>query len=220
MLSPLAVLVLAVLAGRIADGRWADFGPALHAPYGPPWIATTLILALAYGFGEEPGWRGFLLPHLGQRFGQVTTILLLTLAWGVWHGLMFVYRLPNAPVMMVGFFIGLLAGSIWLAWLYERTHSILVVALWHAVWNIVNIPALLVSEYGCGRAQHPGDGAGDYHQHRLVLAAPQARSKQPRGPVEVAHTRLGHAGCAAVRGDSPGRFLPRGPVIWRLKAPD
>jgi membrane protease YdiL (CAAX protease family) len=108
--------------------------------------ADHLVIALAYGFGEEPGWRGFLLPHLRQRTGLPATILLLTMAWGGWHGLMFAYRLPSEPLLVVGFFVGLLAGAIWLGWLLHRTGSILVVALWHAVWNIVNIPAMAVSD--------------------------------------------------------------------------
>jgi uncharacterized protein len=144
-LSPLALLAVAIVMGRLIDGSWPDFSPALRSPYGPGWMLVTLLIALAYGFGEEPGWRGFLLPQLSRRFGPIATTLLLTLAWGVWHGLMFTYRLPNEPMMMVGFFVGLLAGAIWLSWLYTQTHSILVVALWHAVWNIVNIPSLLVS---------------------------------------------------------------------------
>ncbi len=144
-LSPLALLAVAIGLGRLIDGRWADFSLLLRAPYGAMWIVINLAIALAYGFGEEPGWRGFLLPQLRQRRGLTGTILLLTLAWGGWHGLMFTYRLPSAPLLVIGFFVGLLAGAVWLAWLYWQTRSILAVALWHAVWNIVNIPATQVS---------------------------------------------------------------------------
>jgi membrane protease YdiL (CAAX protease family) len=144
-LSPFAMLAVAIGAGRLIDGHWSDFSQVLRGPYGATWIVTNLIIALAYGFGEEPGWRGFLLPRLRQRAGYPGTILLLTLAWGSWHGLMFTYRLPNEPVMLVGFMLGLLAGAIWLAWMYVQTGSVLVVALWHSGWNIVNIPAMLVS---------------------------------------------------------------------------
>lgn len=145
-LSPLAMLGVALGIGRLLDGRWADAGMLVRAPYGPGWMAINLLIALAYGFGEEPGWRGFLLPHLRAQASPPAAIVLLALAWGGWHGVMFAYRLPSEPLLVAGFFIGLLAGAVWLAWLASRSGSLLVVALWHAVWNIVNIPAMAVSD--------------------------------------------------------------------------
>lgn len=36
-------------------------------------------------FSEEPGWRGYLLPHLQQRFSPLLASLLVWLPWALWH---------------------------------------------------------------------------------------------------------------------------------------
>jgi membrane protease YdiL (CAAX protease family) len=36
-------------------------------------------------FSEEPGWRGYLLPHLQRRFSPLFASLLVWLPWALWH---------------------------------------------------------------------------------------------------------------------------------------
>jgi hypothetical protein len=40
------------------------------------------------------------------------------------------------PATLVGFVIGLASGAIVLGWLYNRTGSVLAVAVWHATYNL------------------------------------------------------------------------------------
>jgi len=48
--------------------------------------------------------------------------------------------------MVIGFFIGLFAGALWMTFLYNSTGgSTLMVAFWHTTWNIVNVIGLNVS---------------------------------------------------------------------------
>jgi uncharacterized protein len=110
------------------------------------WWLGGLAAALAYGIGEETGWRGFLLPRLQSRRSALAATAVLTLAWAAWHVPMFAYRFDFGVVEVVGFFVGLFAGAVWLTALYNGSGgSVFVVAAWHATWNVVNILALPVS---------------------------------------------------------------------------
>ena len=43
-------------------------------------------------FGEEWGWRGYLLPKMSERFSTVPTLLITGIIWGLWH----------APLTVIG----------------------------------------------------------------------------------------------------------------------
>ncbi|MEO8706817.1 MAG: CPBP family glutamic-type intramembrane protease, partial [Kofleriaceae bacterium] len=72
-LAPVA-LGLGALAGiRLAGGTvdWFALGRSVEFP----WLALPvywLASVVGYGFGEEVGWRGFLLPHLQARRSALT----------------------------------------------------------------------------------------------------------------------------------------------------
>ena len=48
-------------------------------------------------FGEEWGWRGYLLPKISARFSTIPTILITGIIWGLWH----------APLTAIGHNYGL-----------------------------------------------------------------------------------------------------------------
>lgn len=50
------------------------------------------LLNLVTCFGEEWGWRGYLLPKVAERMKFLPTVLLTGLVWGIWH----------APVIVAG----------------------------------------------------------------------------------------------------------------------
>jgi hypothetical protein len=60
-----------------------------------PLLLVALLLESVLGFGEEYGWRGYLLPRL-MPLGEVPASLLLGIVWGVWH----------LPVVLAGVLIG------------------------------------------------------------------------------------------------------------------
>jgi membrane protease YdiL (CAAX protease family) len=43
------------------------------------------LLTLIPGFGEEFGWRGYMLPHLAKRYSPRKAILVHAFIWWVWH---------------------------------------------------------------------------------------------------------------------------------------
>ena len=104
-----------------------DFLPGLGILALPLWIIT-------FGFGEETGWRGFALPRLQKNRTALSATLILGLLWFGWHipAFFYVYKLAIAPGML----FGVLSGAIVFTWLYNSSRgSILIVALWHGVFN-------------------------------------------------------------------------------------
>jgi len=87
---------------------------------------------------EEPGWRGFLLPHLQQRFSPLLASLLVWLPWALWHAPLDFYRpfrftLLNYLLIRVVFLIPI---TIVLTWFYNRSNSnLLAVVIFHAAMN-------------------------------------------------------------------------------------
>ncbi len=106
-------------------------------------VGAALLIAplfnMIFAFGEELGWRGFLLPKL-LPLGQWKAIILSNVIWGLWHAPAIVQGLnyPGYPVlgvlMMVVFTV--LVGII-LSWLYLNTRSPWAPALAHGSINAV-----------------------------------------------------------------------------------
>lgn len=141
-LSPIGFIALALLIAYVAGQLPAFSGFALFSGLPPLPLATVLILVLVFnGYGEEIGWRGFLLPRLMERHGTVPSALLVALVWAGWHTPTFWtiegYSSMSLPVLIVGFGLGLCAGSIVLADISVRTRgSIFAAALWHMTYNM------------------------------------------------------------------------------------
>ncbi len=63
-----------------------------------------------FGFGEELGWRGFLLPRLmlrlkDQPMGKAKAYLLLGAIWGLWHAPLIAigFKYPGSPILGILF---------------------------------------------------------------------------------------------------------------------
>lgn len=145
--SPFVLFLLSILILRVTGNSWVDFSKLASGEYAAfTWIGGSLLSAVAYGIGEEAGWRGYALPRLQQKRSALMATFLLAVFWALWHAPMFLYRFEFGIIQVVGFFIGMFAGAIWLTFLYNSTGgNILMVVLWHTNWNIVNIIGLVVS---------------------------------------------------------------------------
>lgn len=103
----------------------------------PIWWISLLVASLAYGIGEEAGWRGFALPRLQARMNALWSIFILTVFHALWHIPFFYYRLHFEGFALFGFFIGMLAGGIIMTTLYnESGGKTLLPILFHTTWNI------------------------------------------------------------------------------------
>ncbi len=141
--SPVLMLPIALLVGRVGGASAPSAGD--FASFSGVWSGVGVLGVLAVlvvaGFGEETGWRGFAVPHLERRFSPLATALVVAPLWALWHLPQFIV-VANlrtfTPLMVLGWFFGLACGSIVLTWLYDGSGgSILLVAVWHALYNLV-----------------------------------------------------------------------------------
>ena len=88
----------------------------------PAYLEGFLLTAVIFGGQEEPGWRGFALPRLEQRYSAIVATLILGLGWGVWHIPLYGPAGFVVPVVLAFFY----------TWLYNKTQSILLCILLHA----------------------------------------------------------------------------------------
>jgi membrane protease YdiL (CAAX protease family) len=103
------------------------------------------LLLLVAGFAEETGWRGFAVPEMLKTRGFLSTALVIGLLWAMWH-IPSLFLNDSYRQMGIAMFpmltIGLVCGSIFLAWLYRATGgSVLMVAMWHGTYNLVSATA-------------------------------------------------------------------------------
>jgi uncharacterized protein len=117
------------------------------------WLGVFVLALVINGFGEEVGWRGFVWPRLRRRRSLGGAALVLAVPWAIWHLPTFwlATGMDLEPHVIPGWLVGLAAGAVVLGWLYERTGSLLLVALFHASLNMISgtdvpvLPAVLTS---------------------------------------------------------------------------
>jgi membrane protease YdiL (CAAX protease family) len=113
--------------------------------------ALTLAVPLnaLFAFGEEFGWRGYLLPRLMALLGAWPGLLAHGAVWGLWHApLIFLigYNYPGRPVLGVPLFVvactllGVLFG-----WLRLASGSVWPPTIAHAAFNaIAGLPLVVL----------------------------------------------------------------------------
>ncbi len=106
-------------------------------------ITVFLIPATILGFGEEFGWRSYLLPKL-LPLGRLKAFLIVGFIWWLWHLPLTLLTQPPAKstieiavLSLLGLVSATLMGII-LAWLFYASESIFPAALAHATFNQAN----------------------------------------------------------------------------------
>ena len=136
----LAALGLPILLFTVANvvvgaaGESVEVG--LLADRWPRYLATFAFTLVLGGALEEPGWRGYALPRLQQRFTPLAATALLGLAWGIWH----------VPIYgPLGFVVPFVLAFFY-TWLYNRTGSVLLCILLHASFTPAQDHLLLLRD--------------------------------------------------------------------------
>jgi membrane protease YdiL (CAAX protease family) len=126
------VHVLGEAAYRAVTGEAA--GQWLYLPTQPGHWAGLVMMPLI----EEPGWRGFAMPRLTERFGVLKASGIVGVLWAAWHTVMFVLQGFDASAFALGMLM-IVAGSFVFGWLFERTRgSLLIAVLAHAGVHLDN----------------------------------------------------------------------------------
>jgi membrane protease YdiL (CAAX protease family) len=106
-----------------------------------PWIVLVVLVLVVNGFGEEIGWRGFLVQRWAPGRSLLRTSLLVAAVWVPWHLPLFwvseSFR-SFGPGGASGWLVSITAGSVVLTWMYLGSGgSIWIAALWHTMFNLV-----------------------------------------------------------------------------------
>jgi membrane protease YdiL (CAAX protease family) len=143
VLSPLALFLAGATVAAASGDGWPSYTETATSNNLPVMALplTWLVQLLTFGVGEETGWRGFALPRLQRDRSPLQATLLLTAGWAGWHAPTFVYNDSYTALGVVGgagWLIGLVAGAVFLTWLYNASGaSLLTVVLWHATFNLL-----------------------------------------------------------------------------------
>lgn len=140
--SPIIIFALAIVSRYVIMREWMDLPEFFHRNKlnQPLNLFAWCLPLLFYGFGEEGGWRGFLLPALQSKHAAFKATIILTVIWASWHIPTFYYRYNLHGVDLIGFLLGVFAGAIWLTFLFNYTKgSILAVSIWHLTFNLVSM---------------------------------------------------------------------------------
>ena len=146
----LGIPVVMLLGIIVLPGALASF-LGFPAHFLVTYLVSFILIFFAGGpLGEEPGWRGFALPHLQPRYGALRGTLILGVLWTFWHlpdfltsaqrggpGTNLVSLLTiNLPI----FLVMVMSLAIIFAWVFNHTHgSLFMMILLHASINTFGI---------------------------------------------------------------------------------
>jgi membrane protease YdiL (CAAX protease family) len=130
-------LPVLVAAASAAAAAYADPGYLASLHLRPWYAAFPLFFIMVLGGGlEELGWRGVAQPEAERCLPPLFAALFVGLIWAAWHlPLFFIAGTSQYGMNFPVFAFAVIGGALLLAWLYDRTRSILLCMIYHASWN-------------------------------------------------------------------------------------
>lgn len=200
---PVAVAAVNAVVYAVEFG---DLDPSLLPTRAAVWLFGLVFVSLVGGGNEEPGWRGFALPHLQREYSALTASLVVGVVWACWHLPLFV--LPSGYYADTPFYLYVplvLSFSVVLTWLYNSTGgSVPAAILLHAGINSASvlIPASMVGlNEASARIWHLRTRLAVFALVALALVAyygPETLSSREKRTTSVAKTNRGDGASAGV----------------------
>lgn len=131
-----------VLAALVLPGAFVGLGDQSAVKLGIEFLAFVVVGFVSGPLLEEPGWRGFALPHLQAQMGALRGTLVLGALWAAWH--LPQYLVPEwanengglNPTLVATFLLMVVAIAPVMTWLFNRTRgSLFLVMLAHSSIN-------------------------------------------------------------------------------------
>lgn len=96
---------------------------------------STILIILIGAFGEELGWRGYLLPLLSHKYNNLISSLIIGVLWGIWHAGDY-----GEGIGFLLFVISTIEFSIMMTWLYSKSNKNWFTSfLFHSFFNLSNL---------------------------------------------------------------------------------
>ena len=146
---------LLALSGQAAEVPAVTLPQVIGAGLVLTLIAPLVLVNHIAAFGEELGWRGYLLPMLIEGLGESRAVLLNGVLWGIAHaplvcfGLNYTGECPGAPftgILMMVVFATVL--GVFMSYLTLRSGSIWPACIAHGAVNAVREAPLLICAAG------------------------------------------------------------------------
>jgi uncharacterized protein len=121
-------------AGTVGEFRWSEAGWLTYLT-----LMVSALPVILFTFGEEYGWRGYLLPRL-LPLGEIRASVLLGVIWGLWHLPLLLaglnYPGVNVWLAIIVFTFVTVGLSFTYTWFYlASSGSVLIAAVYHASFN-------------------------------------------------------------------------------------
>ena len=99
-------------------------------------LLPQVVVIVLIAFGEEYGWRGYLLPRLMKKLSVFHSSLVLGLIWGFWHFPAYLIG-TGVPLEMnfLVFLVWVILGTLLISWIYYYTRSVLAAMFAHISSN-------------------------------------------------------------------------------------
>jgi membrane protease YdiL (CAAX protease family) len=131
-----------ILAALVLPGAFVSLGDQSVVKLSIEFLAFVVVGFVSGPLFEEPGWRGFALPHLQGQMGALRGTLVLGTLWAAWH--LPQYLVPEwadqngglDPTLVATFLLMVVAIAPVMTWLFNCTRgSLFLVMLAHASIN-------------------------------------------------------------------------------------